>query len=134
MTRLPPLYPHQVAADWITANDVYVLTDSVESALLEVTWSDRPSPLDYDVCTRRARKMQAEAIDAVGRTIGTAIGRIVLNTIGSLRDHWHARRQIKRLSYLTPRLLADIGIPLESQVRVRALQANRQPCRFHLHF
>ena len=78
-----------MVADWIAANDVHVLTDSVERTLLDVTWSDSPSTLDYDVCTRRARKMQAEAIAAVGRTIGTAIGRIVSNTTSYLRNHWH---------------------------------------------
>ena len=78
--------------------------------------------------------MQAEAIAAVGRTIGTAIGRVVSNTIGSLRDRWRTRRQIERLSYFTPRLLDDIGIPHDIQVRVRALQAHRQPHWLHLHF
>ena len=132
MTRSLPQYPHQVVADWIAANDVHVLTDSVERELIDVTWGDRPSLLDYDVCTRRARKMQAVA--TVGRTIGTAIGRVVSNTIGSLRNHWRTRRQIERLSYLTPRLLDDIGIPHDIQVRVRALKVHRHPHWVHLHF
>ena len=127
MTRSPPQYPDQVFADWIAANDVHVLTDSVERELLDTTWGDRPSPLDYDICGRRARKMQAKTIAAVGRTIGTAIGRVVSNTIGSLRNHWRTRRQIERLSYLTPRLLDDTGILHDIQVRARALKAHRQP-------
>jgi uncharacterized protein YjiS (DUF1127 family) len=156
MTRLPSPYPHQVVANWITANDGHALTDSIERAaandghaltdsieraaandghaltdsieraLVDVTWDDRPSPLDYDVCTRRARKMQAEAIAAAGHTIGTAIGNIVSNTIGSFRDYLRTRRQIERLSYLTPRLLDDIGLSHDIQGRVRALQAHRQ--------
>ena len=126
MTRLPSPYPHQVVSGWIAANDVHVLTDSVERTLPDITWGDYPSPLDYDVSTRRARKAQAEAIASVGRTIGTAIGRIVTNAIASLRDHRHTRRQIERLSYLTPRLLDDIGLPHDIQVQVRALQAHRQ--------
>ena len=60
----------------------------------DITPGDGPSPLDYDVSTRRARKMQAEAIAAVGRTIGKIIGRVVAKTIGSLRDHWRTQRQI----------------------------------------
>jgi hypothetical protein len=68
MARLPPSYPHQVVADWIGANDIHVPTDSVERPLLDVTSGNRPNPLDYDVYTRRARKMQAETIAAVGRT------------------------------------------------------------------
>ena len=99
-----------------------------------LTWGDRPSPIDYDVCVGRARKMQAKTIAAVGRTIGTAIVRVVSNTIGSLRNHWRTRRQIERLSCLTPRLLDDIGISHEIRARVWALQAHRQHIRFHLHF
>ena len=133
MTRLPSPYPHQVVANWIAAND-----DNAHAPVLSVvrtprnfTQIDGPSPLDYDVATRRARKMQAEAID----TISTAIGRIVSNTIGSLRDQFHTRREIQRLSYLTPRVLDDIGISHEIRARARALQAyrQRQPSRFHLH-
>ena len=134
MTRLPPLYPHQVVADWIAANDVHVLTDSVERRPRDIRRVEVPSPLDYDVCARRARKMQAEAIAAVGRTLRTGIGRVASNIIDSLRDRWRTRRQIERLSYLTPRLLDDIGIPHDIQVRVRALQAHRQPHWLHLHF
>jgi uncharacterized protein YjiS (DUF1127 family) len=135
MTRLPSPYPHQVVANWIAAND-----DNAHAPVLSVvrtprnfTQIDGPSPLDYDVATRRARKMQAEAVAAASRTIGTAIGRIVSNTIGSLRDHFRTRREIQRLSYLTPRILDDIGISHEIRARVRALQAYRQPSRFHLH-
>ena len=62
MTRLPSPYPHQVVADWIAANDVHVLTDSVERRPRDIRRVEVPSPLDYDVCARRARKMQAEAI------------------------------------------------------------------------
>ena len=134
MTRLPPLYPHQVVADWIAANDVHVLTDSVERRPRDIGRVEVPSPLDYDVCARRARKMQAEAIAAVGRTLRTGIGRVASNIIDSLRDRWRTRRQIERLSYLTPRLLDDIGVPQDIQVRIRDLQAPRQPHRFHLHF
>ena len=136
MTRLPSPYPHQVVADWIAAND-----DNAHTPVLSVvrtpgnfTQIDGPSPLDYDVATRRARKMQAEAIAAVSGTIGTAIGRVVSNTIGSLRDHFRTRREIPRLSYLTPRMLDDIGISQEMRARARALQAHRQPDRFYLHF
>ena len=134
MTRLPPPYPHQVVADWIAANDVHVLTDAVERRPRDIARVEGPSPLDYDVCARRARKMQAEAIAAIGRTIGTGVSRVVSNTIDSLRDRWRTRRQIERLSYLTPRLLDDIGVPHDIQVRIRDLQAHRQPHRFHLHF
>ena len=134
MTRLPPPYPHQVVADWIAANDVHVLTDSVERRPRDIGRVEVPSPLDYDVCARRARKMQAEAIAAVGRTLRTGIGRVASNIIDSLRDRWRTRRQIERLSYLTPKLLDDIGIPHDIQVRVRALQAHRQPLWLHLHF
>ena len=134
MTRLPPPYPHQVVANWIAANDVHVLPDFVESALPDVTWVDQPSPLDYDVCTRRARKIQAEAIAVLSRTISKKIGRAISNTIGSLRDHWHTRRQIERLSYLTPRLLDDMGLPHDIQVRVLALQTPRQPLPIPLYF
>ena len=135
MTRLPSPYPHQVVANWIAAND-----DNAHAPVLSVVRTPRnftpvngPSPLDYDVATRRARKAQAEAIAAVGHTIGTAIGRIVSSALESLRDHFRTRREIQRLSYLTPRMLDDIGISHE--IRVRALQAyrQRQPGRFHLH-
>jgi len=132
MTRLPPPYPHQVVANWIAANDVHVLTNSVERRPRDIRRVEVPSPLDYDVCARRARKMQAEAIAAVDRTIRTGIGRVASNIIDSLRDRWRTRRQIERLSYLTPRLLDDIGISHE--IRARALQAHRQHIRFHLHF
>ena len=127
MTRLPPPYPHQVVADWIAANDVHVLTDAVKRRPRDIARVEGSSPLDYDACARRARKMQAEAIAAIGRTIGTAIGRVVSNTIDSLRDRWRTRRQIERLSYLTPRVLDDIGISHE--IRARALQVRRQPSR-----
>ena len=133
MTRLPSPYPHQVVANWIAANDDYahVPVLSVVRTPRNITQIDGPSPFDYDVATRRARKAQAEAIAAIARTIGTAIGRIVSNTIGSLRDQFRTRREIHRLSYLTPRMLDDIGISHE--IRARALQAYRQPSRFHLH-
>ena len=134
MTRLPPPYPHQVVADWIAANDVHVLTDSVERRPRDIGRVEVPRPLDYDVCARRARKMQAEAIAAVGRTLRTGIGRVASNIIDSLRDRWRTRRQIERLSCLTPRLLDDIGISHEIRARVWALQAHRQHIRFHLHF
>ena len=133
MTRLPSPYPHQVVADWIAANDDNAHVLSVVRTPRNFTPVDGPSPLDYDVATRRARKAQAEAIAAVTRTIGKSIGRVVLNTIGSLRDHLRPRRQIQRLSYLTPRLLDDIGISHEIRARARALQARRQPSRIHLH-
>ena len=136
MTRLPSPYPHQVVADWMAAND-----DNAHAPVLSVvrtprnfTPVDGPSPFDYDVATRLSRKAQAEAIAAVTRTIGKSIGRVVLNTIGSLRDHLRTRRQIQRLSYLTPRVLDDIGIPHEIRARARALQVHRQPNRFYLHF
>ena len=135
MTRLPSPYPHQVVADWMAAND-----DNAHAPVLSVvrtprnfTPVDGPSPFDYDVATRLARKAQAKAIVAVTRTIGKSIGRVVLNTIGSLRDHLRTRRQIQRLSYLTPRMLDDIGISHEIRARARALQAHRQPSRIHLH-
>ena len=135
MTRLPSPYPHQVVANWIAAND-----DNAHAPVLSVvrtprnfTQIDGPSPLDYDVATRRARKMQAEAVAAVGRTISKSIGRVVSNTLDSLRDSLRTRREIQRLSYLTPRMLDDIGISHEIQARARALQAYRQPSRFHLH-
>ena len=134
MTRLPSPYPHQVVADWIAANDDNAHVLSVVRTPRNFTPVDGPSPLDYDVAARRARKMQAQAIAAVSRTIGTAIGRIVSNTIGSLRDHFRTRREIQRLSYLTPRVLDDIGISHEIRARARALQAHRQPDRFYLHF
>ena len=130
MTRLPLPYPHQVVSDWIAANDIHVLTDSVEREPVNITWSNCPSPLDYDVCTRRARKMQSEAI----ATVGTAIGRLLSNTIGSLRGYFRTRQQIERLSYLTLRLLDDIGLAYGIQIQVRALQAHRQHNRLHLHF
>ena len=133
MTRLPSPYPHQVVADWIAANDDNAHVLSVVRTPRNFTPVDGPSPLDYDVATRRARKMQAEAVAAVARTIGTAIGRIVSNSIGSLRDQFRTRREIQRLSYLTPRMLDDIGISHEIRARARALQAYRQPSRFHLH-
>ena len=135
MTRLPSPYPHQVVANWIAANDdnAHAPVLSVVRTPRNITPVDGPSPLDYDVATRRARKMQAEAIAAVSRTIGTAIGRIVSNIIGSLRDQFRTRREIQRLSYLTPRVLDDIGISHEIRARARALQAHRQPSRFHLH-
>ena len=126
MTRLPPPYPHQVVADWIAANDVHDLTDSVERRPRDIGRVEVRSPLDYDVATRRARKMQAEA---VARTISKRIGRVVSNAIGSLRDHWRTQRQIQRLSYLTPRVLDDIGISHEIRARARALQVRRQPSR-----
>ena len=135
MTRLLSPYPHQVVANWIAANDDHAHAPvlSVVRTPRNFTPVDGPSPFDYDVCARRARKMQAEAIAAVGHTIGTAIGRIVSNTIGSVRDHFRTRREIQRLSYLTPRVLDDIGISHEIRARARALQAYRQPSRFHLH-
>jgi uncharacterized protein YjiS (DUF1127 family) len=124
-----------VVANWIAAND-----DNAHAPVLSVVRTPRnftpvngPSPLDYDVATRRARKAQAEAIAAVGHTIGTAIGRIVSSALESLRDHFRTRREIQRLSYLTPRMLDDIGISHEIRARVRAFQAYRQPSRFHLH-
>ena len=152
MTRLPSPYPHQVVADWIAANDDHahapVLSfvaktpspiekssiaaepTHLESTPQNITQDDALSLFDYDVVAVRARKAQAEAIAA----IGTAIGRIVSNTIGSLRDHWRTRQQIQRLSYLTPRVLDDIGISHEIRARARALQVRRQPNRFYLHF
>ena len=75
----------------------------------------------------RARKAQAEAIAAVAQTISKSIGRVVSSSLGSLRDHWHTQQQIQRLSYLTPRVLDDIGISHE--IRARALQVRRQPSR-----
>ena len=154
MTRLPSPYPHQVVANWIAANDdnahapvlsVVEKTSSpieksiaaapthLESTPQNITQDDALSLFDYDVVAVRARKAQAETIAAVGHTIGTAIGRIVSNTIGSLRDQFRTRREIQRLSYLTPRVLDDIGISPEIRARARALQAYRQPSRFHLH-
>ena len=134
MTRLPSPYPHQVVADWIAANDDNAHVLSVVRTPPNFTPVDGPSPIDYDVATRRARKMQAEAVAAVARTISKRISRVVSNAIGSLRDHWRTRRQIERLSYLTPRLLDDMGIPHDIQIRVRALRTHRQPHRFHLLF
>ena len=133
MTRLPSPYPHQVVTDWIAANDDNAHVLSVVRTPRNFTPVDGPSPLDYDVATRRARKMQAEAVAAVARTISKRIGRVVSNAIGSLRDNWRTQRQIQRLSYLTPRVLDDIGISHEIRARARALQAYRQPSRFHLH-
>ena len=133
MTRLPSPYPHQVVANWIAANDDHAHVLSVVRTPRNFTPVDGPSPLDYDVATRRARKMQAEAIAAVAQTISKSIGRVVSNVIGSLRDNWRTQRQIQRLSYLTPRVLDDIGISHEIRARARALQAYRQPSRFHLH-
>ena len=134
MTRLPSPYPHQVVADWIAANDDNGHVLSVVRTPRNFTPVDGPSPLDYDVATRRARKMQAEAIAAVTRTISKRISRVVSNAIGSLRDNWRTQRQIQRLSYLTPRVLDDIGISHEIRARAQALQAHRQPDRFYLHF
>ncbi len=124
MTRLPSPYPHQVVADWIAANDDNAHVLSVVRTPRNFTPVDGPSPLDYDVATRRARKMPAEA---VARTISKRISRVVSNAIGSLRDNWRTQRQIQRLSYLTPRVLDDIGISHE--IRARALQVRRQPSR-----
>ena len=134
MTRLSSPYPHQVVADWIAANDDNAHVLSVVRTTRNFTPVDGPSPLDYDVATRRARKMQAEAVAAVARTISKRISRVVSNAIGSLRDNWRTQRQIQRLSYLTPRVLDDIGISHEIRGRARALQAHRQPDRFYLHF
>ena len=128
MNSLSSLYPHQVVANWIAANDDNAHVLSVIRTPRNITQIDDPNPFDYDVFARRARKMQAKAI-------GAAIGHIVSNTIGSLRDHLRTRRQIERLSYLTPRLLDDIGLPHDIQIRTRALQAHRQSHRlFHLYF
>ena len=121
MKRLPSLYPHQVVANWIAANDDNAHVLSVIRTPRNITQIDGPNPFDYDVCPRRARKVQAKAIAVVGHTIGTAIG--------SLRDHWRTRREIQRLSYLTPRVLDDIGISHEIRARARALQVHRQPSR-----
>ena len=133
MKRLSSSYPHQVATDWIAANDDNAHVLSVVRTPRNFTPVDGPSPLDYDVATRRARKMQAEAVAAVARTISKRIGRVVSNVIGALRDNWRTQRQIQRLSYLTPRVLDDIGISHEIRARAQALQAHRQPSRFHLH-
>ena len=136
MTRLPSPYPHQVVADWIAANDDHAHAPvlSVVRTPRNITPADGPSPFDYDVATRRARKAQAEAIAAVAQTISKSIGRVVSNVIGSLRDNWRTQQQIQRLSYLTPRVLDDIGISHEIRARARALQVRRQPNRFYLHF
>jgi uncharacterized protein YjiS (DUF1127 family) len=137
MNMSPSPYPHQVVANWIAAND-----DNAHSPVLSVvrtqrnfTQIDGPSLLDYDVATRRARKAQAEAIAKVARTIGKRIGGGVSSTICSLRDYFRTRQQIERLSYLTPRVLDDIGISPALQARARALQAHRQLSfsRIHLH-
>jgi uncharacterized protein YjiS (DUF1127 family) len=144
-----------VVANWIAANDdnadapvlsvvektsppienssIAAAPTHLESTPQNITQDDARSLFDYDVATRRARKAQAEAIVAVGHTIGTAIGRIVSSALESLRDHFRTRREIQRLSYLTPRMLDDIGISHEIRARVRAFQAYRQPSRFHLH-
>jgi uncharacterized protein YjiS (DUF1127 family) len=129
MTRLPPTYPHQVVSDWIAANDAHVLADSAERRLMDITWGDYSSLPDYDVSTRRARKMQAEAIAGISE----AIGRIVSNAISSLGGHWRNRRQIERLSRLSPRLLDDAGIPHEIQARIRARHTHSQPHRLSLY-
>ena len=134
MTRLPSPYTHQVVAEWIAANDDNAHVLSVVRTPQNFTSVDGPSPLDYDVATRRARKAQANAIATVARTISKRISRVVSNTLGSLRDKWRTQRQIQRLSYLTPRVLDDIGISHEIRTRARALQAHRQPDRFYLHF
>jgi hypothetical protein len=118
-----------VVSNWIAANDDNAHVLSVIRPPRNINQIDGPNSFDYDVSTRRARKAQAEAIAAVGHTIGTAIGRIIAKTIGSLRDHLRTRRQIERLSYLTPRLLDDMGLPYDIQIRARALQAYRQPDR-----
>ena len=131
MTRLPSPYPHQVVADWIAANDDNAHVLSVVRTPRNFTQVDGPSPFDYDVTVRRARKAQAEAIAAVVRTLSKSIGRVVSSSLSSLRDHWRARREIQRLSYLAPRVLDDIGIPHEIRAQARALQAHRQPSRFH---
>ena len=133
MTRLPSPYPHQVVADWIAANDDNAHVLSVVRTPRNFTQVDGPSPLDYDVVARCARKAQAEAIATVARTISKSIGRVALRSLGSLRDHWRTRQEIQRLSYLAPRVLDDIGISHEIRARARALQAHRQPSRFHLH-
>ena len=134
MTKLPSPYPHQVGADWSAANDDNAHVLSVVRTPRNFPPVDGPSPLDYDVATRRARKMQAEAVAAVARTISKRISRVVSNTLGSLRDNWRTQQQIQRLSYLPPRVLDDIGISHEIRARARALQAHRQPDRFYLHF
>jgi hypothetical protein len=56
MTSLPPRYPQRVVFDWIAGKGVHVLTVSTERELIDVTWNDCPSPLDYDVCVYRAEK------------------------------------------------------------------------------
>ena len=134
MTKLPSPYPHQVVADWIAANDDNAHVLSVVRTPRNFTPVDGPSLLDYDGATRRARKMQAEAVAAVARPISKRISRVVSHAIGSLRDHWRTQRLIQRLSYLTPRVLDDIGISHEIRARARALQTHRQPDRFYLHF
>ena len=133
MTRLPSPYPQQGVANWVAAIDDHAHAPalSVVRTPRNFTPVDGPSPLDYDVAARRARKMQAEA---VARTISKRISRVVSNAIDSLRDNWRTQRQIQRLSYLTPRVLDDIGISHEIRARARTLQAHRQPDRFYLHF
>ena len=135
MTRLPSPYPHQVVADWIAANDDNAHVLSVVKTPRNFTQVDGQSPFDYDVVARRARKAQSEAIAAVTRTISKSIGRVLSSSLDSLRDHWRTRRAIQRLSYLTPRVLDDIGLPHDIQIRARALQAHRQYHRlFRLYF
>ena len=135
MTRLPSPYPHEVVTNWIAANDDYahVPVLSVVRTPRNITQIDGPNPFDYDVATRRARKMQAEAIAEVAQIISKLICHALSTTVHSLRDYFRARREIQRLSYLTPRMLDDIGISHEIQARARALQAYRQPSQFHLH-
>ena len=135
MTRLPSPYPHQVVANWIAANDdnAHVPVLSVVRTPRNFTQDDALSPLDYDVAARRARKAQAEAIAAVAQNISKSIGRVISSAVRSLRDYFRTRREIQRLSYLTPRVLDDIGISHEIRARARALQAYRQPSQFHLH-
>ena len=156
MTRLPSPYPHQVVANWIAANDDHAhapvlsfveKTSSpiekssiaaepthLESTPQNITQDDGLSPFDYEWPYVPARKMQAEAIVVVGHIISKRIGSVVSRTIGSLRNYFRTRREIQRLSYLTPRVLDDIGISHEIRARARALQAHRQPDRFYLHF
>ena len=135
MTRLPSPYPHQVVANWIAANDdnAHGRVLSVVRTPRNITQIDDSSPFDYDVAARRARKMQAEAIALVALTISKRIGRVFSSTLGSLNDYFRTRREIQRLSYLTPRLLDDIGISHDIRARAQALQIRRQPSRLYLH-
>jgi uncharacterized protein YjiS (DUF1127 family) len=135
MNRLPSHYPDQAVANWTAANDdnAHAPVLSVVRKLPNFAQIDGPSPFDYDVATLRARKAQAEAIAAVSRTISKSIVRVVSSTLDSLRDYFRTRREIQRLSYLTPRMLDDIGVSHEIRARARALQVHRQPSRFHLH-